>query len=199
MYGAVLVVILSLGVTINLVLTSYKASRALDVVAHPVPNPVKVTYRDLPAIPAPVNTTDLHTKKQIECLASNIYFEARSEPLSGQVAVALVTLNRAASDMFPNTICAVVKQQRADVCQFSWWCDNVHRAQAMRKAFPEKHVYKQIVELATTIYSSYPTLDDHTRGALFYHATYVPKQKLGVSGLQRTTKIGRHVFYKVKS
>jgi len=48
--------------------------------------------------------------KQVECLAKNIYFEARNEPFAGQLAVALVTLNRVYDDTFPNTVCDVVYQ-----------------------------------------------------------------------------------------
>lgn len=198
MFGVVLVAILALGVTINISITAYKAVAPV-VTTHPVQSPNKIVQKELPAPSQHVKPLHPDVKRQIECLASNIYFEARSEPLDGQIAVALVTLNRTASDLFPDTICDVVKQQRSNICQFSWWCDIDNRIQATKKAFPEKRVYKQIVELATTIYSLYPTIDDHTRGALFYHATYVPKQKLGVPNLQRTAKIGRHIFYKVKT
>ena len=47
-------------------------------------------------------------EKQLECLAKNIYFEARNEPFVGQFAVALVTLNRVHDTDFPNTVCEVV-------------------------------------------------------------------------------------------
>jgi N-acetylmuramoyl-L-alanine amidase len=57
------------------------------------------------------------------CMALNIFFEARSEPIQGQIAVAEVTLNRVASDDYPNTICEVVLQENSQGCQFSWWCD----------------------------------------------------------------------------
>ena len=66
-----------------------------------------------------------------ECLADNIYFEARNQGFAGWVAVAQVTLNRVRDDRFPNTICEVVKQGLTyesgfpirDKCQFSWYCD----------------------------------------------------------------------------
>jgi len=66
-------------------------------------------------------------KKQLTCLATNIYFEARNEPFAGQFAVALVTLNRVNDTAFPNTICDVVYQgihtsdgfPKRDRCQFS--------------------------------------------------------------------------------
>src|SRR5438309_407628 len=55
-------------------------------------------------------------QKNIECLARNIYFEARGEPAAGQYAVAEVTMNRKASRFFPRSVCAVVYEKRA----FSW-------------------------------------------------------------------------------
>ena len=70
---------------------------------------------------------------ELECLATNIYFEARGQTNLGQQAVAHVTLNRVKSPNFPNMICAVVKQAQThknrpdlpkkDKCQFSWYCD----------------------------------------------------------------------------
>ena len=44
----------------------------------------------------------------IMCLALNIYYEARSEPLAGKIAVSEVVLNRVADTRYPNTICEVV-------------------------------------------------------------------------------------------
>src|SRR5712672_2079344 len=62
----------------------------------------------------------------LECLAQNVYFEARGEPLEGQYAVAEVTLNRTRSRYFPHTVCEVVHEARWDtirrrfVAHFSW-------------------------------------------------------------------------------
>ena len=47
---------------------------------------------------------------EVNCLALNIYHEARNQPFMGKLAVGYVTLNRVNSDEFPNTICGVVKQ-----------------------------------------------------------------------------------------
>ena len=70
---------------------------------------------------------------ELECLATNVYFEARDQDILGQRAVAHVALNRVESPNFPNTICEVIKQgptykNRPDLprkhrCQFSWYCD----------------------------------------------------------------------------
>lgn len=67
------------------------------------------------------------------CLAENIYYEARSEDIKGQFAVASVTLNRAKDSRFPDTICGVVQQSTYSrstdktVCAFSWYCDKDKR------------------------------------------------------------------------
>ena len=47
----------------------------------------------------------------LECLAGAIYFESKGEPLTGQLAVAEVIINRAKSGRFPTDVCAVVKQR----------------------------------------------------------------------------------------
>ena len=73
----------------------------------------------------------------LECLAMNVYHEARGQGLAGQVAVMHVTLNRVEDPRFPNNICGVVYQGPVrpswknngtyipikNKCQFSWWCD----------------------------------------------------------------------------
>lgn len=62
--------------------------------------------------------------RAVECLAAAIYYEAASEPVDGQRAVAQVVLNRVRHPAFPATVCGVVYQgsERA-VCQFSFACD----------------------------------------------------------------------------
>ncbi|MEG8032843.1 cell wall hydrolase [Sphingomonas aurantiaca] len=47
----------------------------------------------------------------LQCLAGAIYFESKGEPLTGQLAVAEVIINRAKSGRFPADVCAVVKQR----------------------------------------------------------------------------------------
>ena len=47
---------------------------------------------------------------ELKCMAENIYFEGRAEPLMGKVAIGHVVMNRVASDRHPNTICEVVHE-----------------------------------------------------------------------------------------
>ena len=64
--------------------------------------------------------------KAEKCLANAVYFEARSEPVRGQIAVAQVVLNRAFSGYYPDDVCGVVYQNahRTLSCQFTFACDN---------------------------------------------------------------------------
>jgi len=125
------------------------------------------------------------TKREIDCLADNIYKEAGHEPESGKVAVALVTLNRVEDPRFPKDICGVVKQKVNTTCQFSWICisPSVNRS---------SDAYKAAKRVALHVYANYEKLTDITLGSLYYHADYVnPGWKL-----QKTVVIGRHIFYK---
>jgi spore germination cell wall hydrolase CwlJ-like protein len=125
-------------------------------------------------------------RKQVECLAENIYHEAGHEPYMGKKAVALVTLNRTQDQRFPSNICGVVKQKTQGTCQFSWFCMPV-------KLNRNTEAYKESMRIALFVYANYEKLKDVTHGALYYHADYVnPRWR----GLEKTTVIGRHIFYK---
>jgi spore germination cell wall hydrolase CwlJ-like protein len=125
-------------------------------------------------------------KKQVDCLADNIYFEAAHEPEKGRVAVALVTLNRVQDPRYPKDICSVVKQRVNYTCQFSWFCEEGKRVS-------NSHAHREAKRIALFVYANYDKITDVTHGALFYHADYVnPKWR----GLEKTIVIGRHIFYK---
>src|ERR1700758_3275653 len=70
--------------------------------------------------------------EQLDCMARNIFFEARGEPARGKAMVGLVVLERVQSPHFPHTICEVVQQAVHDPhghiiqnkCQFSWYCSS---------------------------------------------------------------------------
>ena len=130
--------------------------------------------------------------QEISCLAQNIYFEARSEPYLGKLAVAHVVLNRVASKRFPGSVCAVVQQggeTQLNRCQFSWWCDGKSDKPGNIRAWRES------LKLASDTY--WGLLEDPTEGAMWYHADYVSP---GWSNhLERGPKFGRHIFYASKS
>ena len=143
------------------------------------------------------NNLTADTKKEIECLAENIYFEAAYEPDKGKVAVAFVTLNRVKSKHFENDICGVVKQKTGSVCQFSWYCEDRPKAMSLGKVLTNSNspLYNDIRNIAIYVYANYERLEDPTKGALFYHADYVNP---GWRNMERTAVIGRHIFYNRK-
>ena len=136
------------------------------------------------------NSLSKPVQKQVDCLAENIYHEAKSETKEGQIAVALVTLNRVSSGNYAKDICGVVKQKTNGTCQFSWVCQPVFAKKVLTSS--TNMLYNDIRGLAVYVLINYDVIHDVTKGATFYHAEYVsPKW-----GLPKTTKIGRHIFYK---
>lgn len=129
-------------------------------------------------------------ERQLDCLAKNIYHEAASEPFEGKVAVAQVTMNRAASGRFPNDVCAVVYQKNIIyekvVCQFSWYCEN-----GGKPPIRSREMYDESYKVAKKVLLENFRLDV-MKEALYYHADYVNPQW----GREKIGKIGRHIFYK---
>ena len=66
------------------------------------------------------------TEKDVQCLAHNLYREARGEGELGMSAVGYVVLNRTQARGFPSTVCGVIYEKRyvkgRPFCQFSWVC-----------------------------------------------------------------------------
>lgn len=143
--------------------------------------------------------TDIQLSKydhqEIDCLAKNIYFESRGEPEKGQIAVGLVTMNRAKQEHWPNSVCKVVQQQYKSTCQFSWWCTESLRNKAISNRFlpQEKKLLDNARQIATWIYMN--EVQDFTKGATFFHTTYV---RPGWKNVVKTVQIGQHLFYRRK-
>lgn len=161
----------------------------LDSVTTQILDPLAITFSTLPS----------SLKKEVRCLAHNIYFEGRSESVIGQLAIAHVTLNRVESPLFPPNVCDVVRERNTRTCQFSWWCDSRLRSASLNNTLAEKQVYYQIKQLATEFMQQQPSRHDFTDGALFYHATYVNKRRIGVRGLIKTGTFGQHIFYRINT
>lgn len=118
-----------------------------------------------------------------QCLATAVYFEARGEPLQGQLAVADVVINRANSGRYPTSLCAVVKQKAqfsfVRAGRFPWIdlnCDAWAKAQAIARIALDKKA------------SAVPT------DVLWYHADYVAPS--WGRRLNKVDKIGAHIFYR---
>jgi spore germination cell wall hydrolase CwlJ-like protein len=127
----------------------------------------------------------------LRCLAENIYFEARGEPLDGQRAVAEVTLNRTRAPNFPRTICEVVHDTRWDpmrrrfVAHFSW-------TELRFLSEPTGSAWKQAMAVASAAYDD--TYMPVVPGALFYHATTIHPDWARTK--RTVAKIGNHIFYR---
>lgn len=117
-----------------------------------------------------------------ECLVKAIYFEARSESAEGQLAVAEVILNRAASGIYPPTICGVVTQ----AAQFSF----IH---AGRFPVPDTNSAAWRQALAIADIARKGLADAVPPNVLWYHATYVAPS--WGRRLTRVAQIGTHIFY----
>ena len=119
----------------------------------------------------------------LRCLAQAIYFEARGEPLAGQLAVGEVIVNRAASPQFPSGYCSVVRQR----AQFSFVKNG--RIPEARNGSAAWSRAKAVARIAHE-----GLWDSEAGGALFFHATYVQprwaSQKLALA------TIDRHIFYR---
>jgi N-acetylmuramoyl-L-alanine amidase len=130
-------------------------------------------------------------RRSITCLARNVYFEARGEPLAGQYAVAEVAMNRKASGRYPNTVCGVVYQKNWDplrkryVGAFSW-------TEFDSLPVPTGDRWLLACEVAEAVYygRQVPVLE----GAMYFHATYIKPD--WAKGKRPLARIGGHIFYR---
>lgn len=125
-----------------------------------------------------------------QCLAEAVYYEARSERLPGQKAVAEVILNRVNSKHFPNTICGVVYQgaERTTGCQFSFTCDG------STARIPKGKAWKRAQQVAEhmIVGASAPM----TWRSTHYHTTNV--NPAWSKTLRQTRQYDTHVFYRFR-
>lgn len=128
--------------------------------------------------------------RDVRCLAENVYYESRGEPLKGQLAVAKVTLNRL-DEGYAKSICGVVKQQHSNVCQFSWVCNGA-------VARPIGLAWTQAVGIALVALNEPTRVEDPTNGATYFHATYIEWQPGWRKVQESVRQIGNHVFYRTK-
>lgn len=130
-------------------------------------------------------------ERERRCLSTAIYFEARGEPVRGQVAVAQVILNRVRSPLFPQTICGVVYQgQMQKGCQFSFTCDgHTDNPRNDDQWALAQDIAKQITAGELWL----PEVGYST----FYHANYVSPG--WANSMSKIDKIGRHIFYKKRN
>jgi spore germination cell wall hydrolase CwlJ-like protein len=150
-----------------------------------VPSPSEIIKKTEAQAVDPVGKGPLNDV--ITCLSRTIYWEARSEGVTGMEAIANVVMNRLGHEGFPETICKIVMQGREQgACQFSWWCDGrsddakEDESYAIAKEIARKALNRQ--------------LTDRTGGALYFH-----QRKATPSWSKeyiKTVEIGEFFFYK---
>jgi spore germination cell wall hydrolase CwlJ-like protein len=127
---------------------------------------------------------------QQKCLAEAIYFEARGEPVRGQLAVAQVVINRLKNPAYPNTVCGVVYQNQRwrNRCQFSFACDGRPERITSTEAWATAQT------LAHNVLHGKSTWLEDVGSSTHYHATYVRPR--WARYMKKMQKIGAHIFYK---
>lgn len=150
-----------------------------------------------------VSAQEDELNEELECLALNIYHEARSESLAGQYAVADVTVNRVKDRRYPATICGVVKQAvlsqwgtergleipRRNMCQFSWYCDGLSDEPV------ETYSWLRSIDIARDM-MFFRKYNGITEGSTHYHANYVKPEWSTHERMRLIGRIGDHIFYK---
>jgi hypothetical protein len=147
-----------------------------------------------PPIPPPspayrLKLDDKEYAKAQRCLANAVYFEARSEPVRGQMAVAQVVMNRVFSEFYPNDVCSVVYQNahRRLACQFTFACDG------KSKAIHDRHSWSVANRIARQTLDGQIYLPEVGKST-HYHAAYV--RPIWAREMRKLARFGLHSFYR---
>jgi len=166
------------------------APQAQDPTTQPDPDQVETTAQAIAAIKPNGDLSAMVAElrgpepgsRELECLATGIYFESKSEPLAGQLAVGKVIANRAASGgRFPSTYCGVLFQRG----QFSF----VHGG-SLPNVTHSNRQWQTAVAIAKIV--DQRLQQSSVGNALFFHARYVSPGW----AMKRVASIGNHVFYR---
>jgi spore germination cell wall hydrolase CwlJ-like protein len=125
-------------------------------------------------------------KKEVTCLAENVYYEAGTQGKDGMLAVAQVTLNRKKAGFAPS-ICGVVHQRNEIGCQFSWVCEPYKE--------PIPSLFNRAYEVARKSLLTGVAMAK-LNSALYFHGDYINPDW---SSKKFITQIGQHKFYGEKS
>ncbi len=159
-----------------------------------LPMTIAILPPPAPGVPPPSPAERLHLEgkeraKAERCLANAIYFEARSEPVRGQMAVAQVVINRVFSGFYPNDVCGVVYQNasRHLACQFTFACDG------KRKNIDERGNWARANRIAKQTLDGQIYVPEVAKST-HYHAVYVHPNWVGE--MKKMVRYGVHNFYR---
>lgn len=137
------------------------------------------------------------TQADINCMALNIYFEARGEPEDGQYVVSEVVMWRVMHENFPDSVCEVIQDAKyhkwnkkilvRNACQFSWFCDGKPDRPLDGEAF------QQALDISKNILTN-PFYEPKIDYALYYHADYV--NPYWSDHVTHVAQVGKHHLYK---
>jgi N-acetylmuramoyl-L-alanine amidase len=162
-------------------LSEPKVTETQDVSDETADQPAVKPTGDLASMVAELRAPEAGSR-ELECLATGIYFESKSEPLAGQLAVGKVIANRAASNgRFPQTYCGVLFQRG----QFSF----VH-GRSLPSVSHSNRQWQTAVAVAKIV--DQDLKESPVGDALFFHARYVAPGWHA----KRVASIGNHVFYR---
>lgn len=139
-----------------------------------------------------------------DCMARNIFFEARGESAKGKSMVGFVVLERTKSPHFPSSICGVVNQANTDAqgkiikfqCAFSWVCDGKNHSEdfsdpRLKKEWEESQAVAELV-LSGKLK---PPVD--MRGVTHYYASRIkfpwPQDR---KNFKLVATVGNHLFFR---
>jgi spore germination cell wall hydrolase CwlJ-like protein len=131
-------------------------------------------------------------EKWEKCLANAVYFEARGEPVRGQIAVAQVVMNRVFSPFYPKTVCGVVYQNahRHNACQFTFACDGIP------DIVTEPDAWIRATRIARDMLDGKLWMPEVGKST-HYHAYWVHPSWTGE--MKRLYKLGVHSFYRPRA
>ena len=172
------------------------------------------------AVSYEIETGKAQNIDELKCMAENIYFEGRAEPMIGKIAIGHVVMNRIQDGRFPNTICEVVHQGPVreswktkkdptlpdserkfypikNRCQFSWWCDgqkDIIWATYMNGEVITENMtaWRDSIHVALFIMNGDYSMDP-TDGAVFYYNPHIANPGWGAL-YEETAMIGNHRF-----
>lgn len=150
---------------------------------------IPVAHGPNPAAPAFIFKGSSTARSQaLQCLASAVYYEAGSQDVDGERAVAQVVLNRVRHPAFPSSVCGVVYEgsTRPTGCQFTFTCDGSLYRQ------PNGDGWKRAYRVADAALSGYVYAP--VGHATHYHANYVVPY--WASTLAKNAVVGAHIFYR---
>jgi spore germination cell wall hydrolase CwlJ-like protein len=152
-------------------------------IVQPLPQAALQEDQDFATLTAAVESqaeVDADEDRELQCLAAGVYYEAKSEPLAGQLAVAEVILNRTTSGRFPTSVCGVLAQRG----QFSF----VRGGKVPTP--PANAQWRKALAVAKVAQKD--LWETEADEALYFHATHARPGW----GKPRLVKIGNHIFYR---